>query len=157
MLVTDSGPAGRAHFGLVFDPVHEQALLYGGYADQILEDFWAWKDSAWERINFPGPGPRSHFGMASDPEANELLLFGGASTTSTFSSLSDQTWKLTGGAWSELSLENHPSKRGSPAMIYDPGRKRIVLYGGFASDRRDLNDTWEWDGNEWHCFVNCEQ
>ena len=156
-LVSESGPPSRAHFSFVFDPVHKQALLYGGYADQILEDFWAWKEGAWERINVPGPGPRSHVGMAFDDAANELLLFGGASTTSTFSSLSDETWKLTGGAWSELSLANHPSQRGSPAMIYDSERKRIVLYGGFASDRQDRNDTWEWDGDQWQCLTHCEQ
>jgi len=155
-LVTDAGPPGRAHFGFVYDPVHEQALLYGGYADQIRDDFWVWKEGAWGPINFPGPGPRSHVGMALDHEANELLLFGGASTTSTFSSLSDATWKLTNGAWSELTLEAHPSKRGSPAMAYDPGRKRIILYGGFGADRKDLNDTWEWDGSQWHCIAHCD-
>ena len=151
------GPPGRAHFGFAYDSVHEQALLYGGYADRILDDFWAWQDGAWQRLNFPGPGPLSHFGMASDESANALLIFGGASSTSTFSSLSDKTWKLTNGAWSELSLESHPSTRGSPAMTYDPQRKKIVLYGGFASDQSDFSDTWEWDGSQWQCIVSCGQ
>lgn len=155
--VADSGPPGRAHFGFVHDPVHEQSLLYGGYSDEILDDFWVWKEGAWQPINFSGPGPRSHFGMASDHEANELLLFGGASSTSTFSSLTDSTWKLANGSWSELTLDDHPSARGSPAMTYDPARKRIVLYGGFASNRSDLHDTWEWDGSQWLCLLNCEQ
>jgi hypothetical protein len=154
-LISDSGPTGRAHFGFVYDPAHEQGLLYGGYADTILEDFWLWNDGAWQSLNLPGPGPLSHFGLASDTDANELILFGGASSISTFSSLSDKTWKLTNGAWSELSLEDHPSKRGSPAMVYDPGRNRIVFYGGFASNRNELDDTWEWDGSRWHCIVNC--
>jgi hypothetical protein len=156
-LISDTGPPGRAHFGFVYDPVHEQGLLYGGYADTIIDDFWGWKDGAWQPLDFPGPGPLSHIGMASDHAANELILFGGASSTSTFSSLSDQTWRLTNGSWSELSLEDHPSARGSPAMVYDPQRERIVLYGGFVSNRSDLDDTWEWDGNEWHCIVNCGQ
>src|SRR5215211_5236612 len=156
MLVSDSGQPGPAPFGFVLDPVHEQPLLYGGYADQILEDLWVWKEGAWQPSQLPGPGPRSHFGMAFDREANALILFGGASRTSTFSSLSDQTWMLTSGAWSELALEDHPSKRGSAAMVYDPARKRIVLYGGFAPDRNDLNDTWEWDGSRWRCVVNCQ-
>ena len=155
--ISNEGPPGRAHFGFVYDSVHEQALLYGGYADQILEDFWTWRDGAWQRINVPGPGPLSHFGMAADEDANELVFFGGASSTSTFSSLSDKTWRLTNGRWSEVTLEDHPSTRGSPAMTYDPQRKRIVLYGGFASDRSDLNDTWEWNGSQWQCMVNCEQ
>src|SRR5687768_8849367 len=157
MLVSDSGPPGRAHFGFVYDPVHEQGLLYGGYSNTILDDFWAWQEGAWQPIDFPGPSPLSHLGLASDTNANELILFGGASSTSTFSSLSDKTWKLTNGAWSDLSLEDPPSARGSPAMVYDPGRERIVLYGGFASNRNDLDDTWEWDGTQWRCIVNCGQ
>jgi hypothetical protein len=156
-LLSSEGPPGRAHFGFVTDPNHEQTLLYGGYADRILDDLWAWRDGAWQSVDISGPGPRSHFGMAYEESANALLLFGGASSTSTFSSLSDQTWVLADGAWSEVSLEDHPAKRGSPAMTYDPQRNRVVLYGGFASDRSDLNDTWEWDGNQWQCVVNCEQ
>jgi hypothetical protein len=155
-LVSEAGPPGRAHSGFVYDTVHEQSLLYGGYADTILDDFWVWKDGAWQSINFSGPGPLSHVGLASDHDANELLLFGGASSTSTFSSLSDKTWKLANGAWSEVSLEEHPSARGSPAMVYDPARKRVVLYGGFTTNRSDLNDTWEWDGSQWHCILNCQ-
>jgi hypothetical protein len=129
MMISEADPPGRAHFGFVYDPVHEQGLVYGGYSDKTMDDFWAWKEGAWQAIDFPGPGSLSHFGMASDHGTNALIIFGGASSTSTFSSLSDRTWKLENGAWSELSLENQPSKRGSPAMVYDPGRKRIVLYG----------------------------
>ena len=156
-LLTDVGPSGRAHFGFVQDPVHEQNLLYGGYADTILDDFWVWRQGAWQNADLSEPGPLSHIGMAYDGDANELIIFGGASSTSTFSSLSDKTWKLTNGAWSEVSPESHPSPRGSPAMVYDPVRMKIILYGGFASNREDLNDTWEWDGSEWHCIVNCGQ
>ena len=155
--ITDSGPPGRAHFGFVHDPLHEQSLVYGGYADTILDDFWVWREDAWQEADISGPGPLSHIGMAFDSETNQLILFGGASSTSTFSSLSDKTWKLSNGAWSGLSLEQHPSKRGSSAMAYDPVRKKIILYGGFASDRRDLDDTWEWDGSRWHCLLHCEQ
>lgn len=152
--LTEEGPPGRAHFGFVYDDAHTQILLYGGYGDQIMDDFWSWRDGKWQEINFPGPGPLSHAGMALDGDG--LLVFGGASSTSTFSSLSDRTWKLTNGRWSELELAEHPSQRGSPAIAYDPGRERVVLYGGFASDRSELNDTWEWDGAQWQCVLNCQ-
>jgi hypothetical protein len=94
--------------------------------------------------------------MAADEDANELIIFGGASSTSTFSSLSDKTWKLTNGRWSEVTSDTHPSTRGSPAMAYDPQRKKIILYGGFSANRSDLHDTWEWDGTQWHCVNNCQ-
>jgi hypothetical protein len=155
--ISDSGPKSRAHFGFAYDPDHAQILLYGGYTGNVLDDFWAWKNGAWGQINFPGPGTLSHFGMAYDANTKALIIFGGATSSSSFSSLSDKTWILTGGSWSELNLENSPSKRGSPAMAYDPELKRVVLYGGFEASGNALNDTWEWDGDLWSCVVNCKE
>jgi hypothetical protein len=155
-LLSEEGPESRGHFGFVYDPSHEQILLYGGYASTVTDEFWVWKDNAWKEVNFPGPGALSHFGMAYDTDADALYIFGGAASTSTFSSLTDKTWVLRDGRWSELSPTNSPSKRGSPTIGYDPVRKRIVLYGGFGSNRNDLDDTWEWDGQGWNCLVNCK-
>jgi hypothetical protein len=155
-LLSDEGPESRGHFGFVYDPNHQQTFLYGGYTSAPTDEFWAWKDSAWQQIDFPGPGPLSHLGMTYDTDANALYIFGGGTSRSTFSSLSDRTWKLSGGSWQELSPESWPSERGSPAMAYDPARKRIVLYGGFDSLQNQLDDTWEWDGQDWNCLVNCQ-
>lgn len=155
-LLSKEGPESRGHFGFVYDPTHEQILLYGGYASTVTDEFWVWKDRAWQEINFPGPGKLSHFGMADDTNANALYVFGGATSTSTFASLTDKTWVLTGGSWHELHPTPSPSKRGGPAMGYDPVRKRIVLYGGFNSSRQNLDDTWEWGGQGWTCLVNCK-
>jgi hypothetical protein len=94
--------------------------------------------------------------MALDTTGNSLYIFGGATSTSTFASLTDKTWVLTGGRWQELHPTNSPSKRGSPAMGFDPVRKRIVMYGGFDAGRNNLDDTWEWDGKQWVCLVNCK-
>lgn len=153
-LLSSEGPTSRGHFGFVYDPNHEQIMLYGGYASTVSDEFWAWKDGAWEEINFPGPGTLSHFGMTYDTNENALYIFGGATTGSTFSSFTGKTWVLTGGNWRELQPTTSPSKRGSPSMGYDPVRKRIVLYGGFDSSK-EFDDTWEWDGQEWTCLVNC--
>ena len=155
-LLSGEGPESRGHFGYVYDPNHEQILLYGGYASTVTDEFWVWKNNAWQEIDFPGPGKLSHFGMAYDMNANALYIFGGATSTSTFASLINKTWVLRDGSWHELSPLHSPGKRGSPAMGYDPLRKRIVLYGGFSSSRKDFGDTWEWDGEQWACLVSCD-
>jgi hypothetical protein len=154
-LLSEDGPESRGHFGFVNDPNHEQTLLYGGYTSSPTDEFWVWKDGAWQEVNFPGPGKLSHFGMTYDTDANALYIFGGGTRSSTFSSLSDKTWVLRDGGWEELSPSNSPSERGSPAMGYDPDRKRVVLYAGFNASQSDLSDTWEWDGQNWSCLVNC--
>ena len=155
-LLSEEGPESRGHFGFVYDPNHEQTLLYGGYTSSPTDEFWVWKDGAWEEIDFPGPGTLSHFGMTYDTTANALYIFGGATRRSTFSSFTDKTWMLSGGRWRELSPASSPSRRGSPAMGYDPERQRIVLYGGFNGPGTNLDDTWEWDGQEWTCLVSCK-
>ncbi len=152
-LLADDGPGPRAHHELVYDAAHEQTLLYGGYdGTQVFDDFWSWDGSAWEELDFDGPGPRSHAAMAASPEA--LLLFGGATSTSTFGSLTNETWLLTDGAWTNLDVEG-PSARGSAALAYDNGREVWVLYGGFGRDGGELGDTWEFDGSNWSCVSAC--
>jgi len=148
-----SGPAPRAHHGLVYDANHEQALLYGGIDNtSIFDDFWSWDGQAWAELDFPGPGTRSHFGFAVNPEG--LLLFGGATGNSTFDTLTAETWFLTDGAWSNLSIPG-PSPRGSPALAYDPVAHRWLLYGGFDATGAELGDTWTFDGSAWSCLDRC--
>lgn len=38
-------------------------------------------------------------------------------------------------------------------MFYDPGRGKVVLYGGYDLSNNFYNDAWEWDGGEWHQIV----
>jgi hypothetical protein len=51
-----------------------------------------------------------------------------------------------------LGTEGHgrPGPRELHALAYDPGRDRVVLFGGTATPVGiGLADTWEWDGNAW--------
>jgi hypothetical protein len=154
-LVAEEGPPPRAHFGFVYDSSHQQALLYGGYDGRVFDDFWSLKDQVWTQIDFPGPGARSHFGLALDEQSGTLVLFGGAKTSRSFTSLTDETWILNNGRWTQYAGVA-PSPRGSPTMAYDPVREVIVLYGGFAASGQQLDDTWSWDGDSWTCILNCE-
>jgi uncharacterized protein (TIGR03382 family) len=42
-----------------------------------------------------------------------------------------------------------PTPRTGGAVAYDSVRNRLVLYGGYVSGDRLLDDTWEWDGHAW--------
>jgi hypothetical protein len=150
--VAADGPPFRAHFELVDDPAHEQVFLWGGYdGEQVFNDFWSWDGSAWTELDFEDPSARSHASMVVTPEG--LLLFGGATSTSTFASVTDETWYLTNGRWSLLDGPA-PSSRGMAAIGFDSERGVVVLYGGFNADGVALADTWEWDGS-WRCVSSC--
>ncbi|MBK9129795.1 MAG: hypothetical protein IPM13_18730 [Phycisphaerales bacterium] len=51
--------------------------------------------------------------------------------------------------WTFLSPVTRPSARTEHAMVWDAGRGLVVLFGGNAGARGQLDDTWEWDGNTW--------
>ncbi|HEY5949762.1 MAG TPA: DUF4215 domain-containing protein, partial [Kofleriaceae bacterium] len=41
-----------------------------------------------------------------------------------------------------------PPARVNPMLVYDAGRQRVVLFGGWTPGP-NLGDTWEWDGVSW--------
>lgn len=47
-----------------------------------------------------------------------------------------------------LAVGDQPSSRNYQAMTYDSARERVVLFGGKTANA-SLNDTWEWDGDDW--------
>jgi hypothetical protein len=151
--VAADGPPPRAHFGFAYDEVHRQTLLLGGYdGSRVYDDLWTWDGSIWTRSELQGPTARSHFGLGLSPDG--LLVFGGATGTSTFGTLTNETWYLTDGRWT-LVAGAAPSPRGLPALGYDPERGVMILYGGFGPGGDALADTWEWDG-AWSCISGCD-
>jgi hypothetical protein len=71
-----------------------------------------------------------------------IFMYGGATADKTFTDL----WLLKDTTWKKLS-DDGPALIKS-AFAYDPGRKRVVLFGG-SGDGGSVNETWEWDGNNW--------
>lgn len=88
--------------------------------------------------------------MAYDPVADQMILFGGAQSINGGTTF-DKTYSWNGTTWAELTPANKPSARWTHGMAYDEKRKRIVLFGGLATDQGSsaLNDTWEWTGSDW--------
>lgn len=87
---------------------------------------------------------------AYDSVNDEIILFGGAPTING-GTTTNETWSWDGSNWTLLTPTNSPTARWTHAMAYDANRKRIVLFGGLATDQASsaLDDTWEWDGSDW--------
>ena len=86
--------------------------------------------------------------MAFHAQLNKVVLFGG--TSSNPATPPAETWTWDGTNWTQLSPATQPSSRSFPAMVYDPQRQRIVLFGGMTvGSFNRLNDTWEFDGTTW--------
>ena len=50
--------------------------------------------------------------------------------------------------WTAATVATTPPVRTEAAMAYDPGRDRVVLFGG-GQFYGAVDDTWEWDGTRW--------
>ncbi len=109
---------------------------------------------AWQQRTSGTPGPSARYGAALGFHAqlNKVVLFGG--TSSNPATPPAETWTWDGANWVQLSLTTQPSSRSLAAMVYDPMRQRLVLFGGMTvGSFNRLNDTWEFDGSTWTRIV----
>ncbi len=85
--------------------------------------------------------------MVYDSARHVSVLFGGYGG----GQWDNQTWEWDGSNWTQMRPATSPSPRAgihSPEMVYDSFRHVTVLFGGDSEDT-NLNDTWEWNGNNW--------
>lgn len=125
-------PAARSRPGMVWDPVHQVVLLYGGAsAKGELADTWTWDGQAWLRkaeSSPPGPGGS----LAFDAARGQAVLLNGAGT-----------WTWDGGAWTRQHPLHPPPSVGP--LAYNPSLGVVVLVAGKAGG----DGTWTWNGSDW--------
>jgi hypothetical protein len=105
---------------------------------------------SWKQVSSSGPAPRFFHELAFEPRAphGEVVLFGGSDLSS---NRMGDTWTWDGTVWIHAA-DAGPSPRFGSGMVYDFGRKRMVLFGGGGvpgNPYQDNKDTWEWDGAKW--------
>ena len=105
---------------------------------------WTWNGSDWSA---PGaglaPSPRRGVAMTYDTDRQRVVLFGGRDRAD--DRLLDDTWLFDGTTWVRAEPATKPPARLGAAMVHDPVRQRVVLFGGSPA----LGDTWTWDGKDW--------
>jgi hypothetical protein len=159
-------PADDEH-SIAYDPLavtgHRRIFLYGGGSPHVWETFHFGNNNGTLTWRFPwlfppgsgGPGGRIGHAMVWETSHNRAILFGGRERTNgvlgptvygdTWSftrtpAVVDPTWTALGGG---------PPARYDHAMVYDPGRDQIVLFGGRNAAGTALGDTWIWNGSSW--------
>jgi len=132
-------------------------VLFGGLAatggnppTSLVGDTWEWDGEDWTQVQDIGPSPRRFFAMAYDRNRDRLVLFGGLTATGS----SGETWEWDGQDWTKVS-ETGPQARILNAVAFDSSKNVVTLYGGQlqqgdpVQEASYLNDTWEWDGQDW--------
>jgi N-acetylneuraminic acid mutarotase len=141
---------------MVYDPVNERTLLFGGALWEnrytFYDDLWSYDYSTdtWTEID-DGSGPQGRFNhmMIYLPVHHQLFLFGGFSSNDRIS----DTWiyDIADNRWTRLRTDNSPSDRSDSAIAYDPQNDVVILVDGYARDDTNPQDTWvfNFDSVDW--------
>jgi hypothetical protein len=158
-----SKPIARSGAGMVFDPVRNKFVIFGGRSttNYDLSDTWEWDPSTGAFADRSGSGVapvgRSQHSMVFEKSTGRVLLFGGGlvgtdydGTGVSLAFADTWEWDPAAGAWSQLAPPTAPSARYDSVIVWDSKRSRAVLFGGMQKDQADVDgtpmqDTWEWD------------
>jgi hypothetical protein len=153
--VDEEMPSARARYGAAYDETGRRALLFGGrYRDEgadgsydLFDELWAFdfQTREWSLVDAGGgPSPRFYSSLAWDDQEQALYLFGGMTNPDPMVIVvSEELWRFKDGQWEQLqSGGDVPSTRTFLGEVWDPERRRLVLFGG------QVGDYWSYAYNE---------
>src|SRR5258705_2415731 len=138
-------PSGQQDHTAVYDSERGRMVIFGGWSNQFdnaSPGTWTLSlagDPAWSYVDILGtqtpgttfPDGRQGHSAIYDPVRDRMIVFGGEISDGT---VLNDVWALSFGgvpAWSQLApLGVAPSRRLTSRAIYDPGRDRMILFGG---------------------------
>jgi hypothetical protein len=153
-------PPARYGHSVVYDPVRDRMLLFGGWsydgeAYSFFNDVWALSLSGtptWSLLTPAGtpPAARSDHSAIYDPVRDRMIVFGGyyavVPSGMVVAFLNDvRVLSLAGTpTWTQLGPGGPPpTARCMAGAIYDPVRDRIVVFGGYTDTSPwFLGDVW---------------
>lgn len=147
-----TGPTARHSYAMAYNTATGNTLLFGGdiggsFGAGFRNDTWEWTGTGWISRGSGGPVARVLVRMAYDPTRARMVLFGGVRYQNGLVPVGD-TWEWDGTMWTQQATSG-PTARYDHAMVFDPGRGHVILFGGFDSTNQYKNDTWEWNGTNW--------
>jgi len=150
---SDDRPSPRFGHRMVYDPVNELVLLFGGAVFEnrytFFDDLWSYDPSTntWTEVEC-GPGPSGRFNhmMVYVSGRHQLFLFGGFSASDRIG----DTWlyDIEANEWTRLTPQDSPSPRSDAAIAYDEANGVVILYDGYCRDDSHPQDTWVYDFGE---------
>lgn len=145
------GPLPREDARMVYDPVSQCVILFGGAnytTGQRFNDTWAWNGTAWNERVVSGtiPPQRSGQGMVYDAERGRVVMYGG-NLPNNITNYAD-TWEYDGSVWTKVA-DGVPHKSYGPGMAFDSTRKSVMMVAGQTDNANAWREAWTWDGSTW--------
>ena len=129
-------PSTRAEASMAYDASDGYVVLFGGGVGttSIYGDTWEFKAGVWTQLHpSSSPAARTGAGMTYDSQDGYVLMFAGTTNPCCSDTGLADTWKFSGGSWTQLSPSASPTHRdGFEFMTYDSSLESVVLFGGWA-------------------------
>ena len=147
--LTDAGPAGHglAHGMFVDESTKRLTLITAEIGDrnqqQIRNTWWTLNKNKWEAgKEFPSTSKQSIQAITAYGNGG-IIYFDGDDIKDN----NPLTAWLSNGKWEKQNLSG-PAPRIGHALVWDPVKKVVLLFGGF--DRKNFfNDIWIWENEKW--------
>ena len=140
-----TGPGPRTFPRMVYDPVDDAVLVYGGVSDVVHGDVWRMRLAGplvWEQVEAAGtpPSPRLRAGVVLDPVRHRLLVFGGGGASDP-ADLYELTLDATP-TWTPLPDAGASAPATGQIAFHDPVRDRIVTTALHFDEGNVYADVW---------------
>jgi hypothetical protein len=146
-------PPPRTGHAMGYDPVRQRVVLFGGIgaaSPVFLTDTWEWNGANWVTVTTAhSPASLTNVSQRLPP-----LVFDRTRSRLTLlpAEVTGAVWEYDGVDWSLVTSASAPSGRRGAAVVDDPARGALVMFGGLGylgSAVDFLGDTWTWDGRRW--------
>lgn len=165
-----AAPAARAYAAVAYDEASHQVVLFGGMSagGAALGDTWTWDGSSWtEQHPSVSPPPRASAATTYDPHGRDLVLVGGrqvqasggpiacsgsgSASANAIPPVVPTTQHVGTPVPTTTGHQPAPSTaQGSPPPAIAPVPPSSTAPCIAATPPPVLNDTWTWDGSQWH-------
>ncbi len=153
-LAPTTSPSGRLDANMVYDPIRNVVVMYGGgasgpFGGSSNDETWEFNGATWTQITTATtPGGLAIHGMAYDLIRQRVVVYGG-SANSTFPIAESKTWEYDGKNWAAMAPTRSPGPLERPAMCFDSRLGKVVLFGGIDPQVGGTNTLWTYDGTTW--------
>ncbi len=142
---TGERPSPRGAGVLIYDPVRDRLVEFGGYGSTFLGDTWELTLSGsptWHLLQPNGAGPSARWLVAGgfDSGAYQLIIMGGWPENGPYTR---DTWALDllpAGTWTELLATPTPPAVIGHSVLVDSMHDQLVHFGGIGAYESD--QTW---------------